>query len=77
PLKTYFVNAGIYGLNESVVRSVKKNQRVDLPDLLKQEITNKNKALVFPIHEYWLDIGRLEDFKKAQIDINTISFNEL
>lgn len=70
PTKRFFVNAGIYVLSHHVVQSVKKNQRIDMPDLLQLHINDHQNILMFPIHEYWLDIGRMEDFQKAQQDIN-------
>ena len=35
-----------------------------------KNILNKNKKVgTYPLHEYWLDIGKIDDFKKAKIDI--------
>jgi NDP-sugar pyrophosphorylase family protein len=42
--------------------------RVDMPDLLKSEITAGRSVRMFPVHEYWLDIGRMNDFELAQND---------
>ncbi|ECR5117055.1 alcohol dehydrogenase, partial [Salmonella enterica] len=35
----------------------------------EQYIQKNSNVLMFPIHEYWLDIGRMDDFKRAQADI--------
>ena len=40
-----------------------------MPILLEQQIAKKEDVLMFSIDEYWLDIGRMDDFNKAQIDI--------
>ena len=32
----------------------------------------RENILMFPIHEYWLDIGRMDDFNRAQADIQTL-----
>ncbi len=37
-----------------------------MPILFEKIITNKMKCISFPIREYWLDIGRMEDFNRAQ-----------
>ena len=37
-----------------------------MPNLLEQQITAGKVVNMFPMHEYWLDIGRMEDFKLAQ-----------
>ena len=46
----------------------------DMPDLFEKYIALKKDVLMFPIHEYWLDIGRLDDFEKAQQDILKMQF---
>jgi ADP-glucose pyrophosphorylase len=52
-----------------VIQSVEKNQKIDMPTLLEQHMEERQKVLMFPIHEYWLDIGRMDDFNRAQMDI--------
>ena len=72
PLHSFFVNAGIYIVEPKIVRSLIKNEYIDMTTLLGQKIEQDDKVLMFPIHEYWLDIGRIEDLKKAQIDFETL-----
>ncbi|MDF1622644.1 MAG: nucleotidyltransferase family protein [Pseudohongiella nitratireducens] len=69
PIYRFFINAGIYLLSPELVRSVAPGQRVDMPTLLEQQIVQGETVNMFPIHEYWLDIGRLDDFNKAQSEI--------
>lgn len=69
PIQRFFVNAGIYVVNPEVFKSVKPNRAIDMPGLLQQRIDSGEDILMFPIHEYWLDIGRMDDFKRAQVDI--------
>lgn len=69
PVQRFFINAGIYLLSPELVKSVKPGTRVDMPALLQQEISNGKEVNTFPMHEYWLDIGRIEDFKRAQIEV--------
>jgi dTDP-glucose pyrophosphorylase/predicted transcriptional regulator len=66
PVQKWFINAGIYVLSPELIRSVPVNQRVDMPTLLEQSIAKGSDVMMFPVHEYWLDIGRMEDFKRAQ-----------
>lgn len=66
PVHRFFINAGIYLLSPDLVKSVAPGVRVDMPTLLEREIANGNDVNMFPVHEYWLDIGRMEDFKRAQ-----------
>lgn len=68
PIEKYFVNAGIYVLSPEVVNSLEKGSYKDMPDLINEYLNKGEKVALFPIHEYWLDIGRMADFERAQID---------
>ncbi|WP_068547299.1 nucleotidyltransferase family protein [Thalassotalea crassostreae] len=72
PTHTFFVNTGIYVLEPEVFADLELNQIIDLPTLLEQQIDNDKNVFLYPLHEYWLDIGRMDDFKKAQVDIETL-----
>ena len=72
PVYRYFINAGIYLLSPDLVRSVRPSRRVDMPALLEEYIAQGMNVNVFPIHEYWLDIGRIEDFQRAQAEIGNL-----
>ena len=72
PTYQHFINAGIYVVNGEIVRGVPKNKRIDMPTLLELEIEKQRRVLMFPIHEYWLDVGRMNDFNKAQTDIRAL-----
>ncbi len=67
PVHNFFVNAGIYVLNHKLIKKVDGESYLDMPDLLKNELDNKG-INAFPIHEYWLDIGRIEEYKKGNQD---------
>ncbi len=71
PTFTYHVNAGIYVLSSDVIKRTKTNQHIDMPTLIS-EIIKDHKVNLFPVHEYWLDIGRVGDYQKANKDINDI-----
>lgn len=66
PVYNFYINAGIYLLSPDLVKSVSKEECVDMPTLLSQQIEKGNLVNMYPIHEYWLDIGRMEDFQRAQ-----------
>ncbi len=74
PVQRFFINAGIYVVSHRVIKSVPENHRIDMPKLLEQHMAERDKILMFPIHEYWLDIGRLDDFNRAQSDIHALEF---
>lgn len=69
PVHRFFVNAGIYLLDPALVKSVAPGTRIDMPTLLEREIDDGKAVNMFPIHEYWLDIGRMDDFHKAQTEM--------
>jgi len=72
PRHSFFINAGIYVLSPALVRGVPKNTRIDMPSLLEQEIAAGRDVNMFPVHEYWLDIGRMDDFRRAQSEVGGV-----
>ncbi|WP_339060488.1 nucleotidyltransferase family protein [Tepidibacillus marianensis] len=72
PTHNYFVSAGIYVLNPNVLSFIPKKQFYDMPSLFDKLINRGFETLVFPIREYWLDIGRLDDFKRANEEYNEV-----
>lgn len=69
PVQLFHINAGIYVVNPEIIKQVKSNERIDMPTLLEKKISEQGNVMMFPIHEYWLDIGRMEDYQRAQADI--------
>jgi len=74
PIHKFFVNAGIYVLNKNLINKVDGESYLNITDFLEKEL-DSGGVNAFPIHEYWLDIGRMEEYKKANQDIVTI-FNK-
>jgi len=68
PVQTFFVNAGIYVLEPSILDFIPRNHYFDMTMLFDRIMKKGLKPRVFPIREYWLDIGQLEDYKKANGD---------
>lgn len=68
PLQKYFINAGIYVLEPKLIAQVSINEKIDMPTLLERQIALNEDVSIFPIHEYWLDIGKMNDFERAQHD---------
>ena len=65
PIHKFFVNAGIYVLNKSILSSIEKDKFTDMPDVISKKISSNKSINTFPIFEKWIDIGRISDFKKA------------
>lgn len=68
PVQRFWVNAGVYVLEPSILKYIPTGKSLDMPDLFQSLISRRCKTTAFPIHEYWLDIGRLEDFERAKND---------
>jgi len=68
PEQSIFVNAGIYVLNPEVIDHIRRDSYCDIPALLQTLLKERENVGVFPIREYWLDIGRVDDFQKANED---------
>jgi dTDP-glucose pyrophosphorylase len=65
PIERFFVNAGIYILEPKALEFIPPNEFFDMPNLFKKIIENNGETTVFPIREYWLDIGQVNDFERA------------
>jgi NDP-sugar pyrophosphorylase family protein len=74
PTYTYFANAGIYLMKRDICDKVPKSTFFDATDLLSLLIREKYKVISFPLRGYWMDIGKHEDYKKAQEDFSYIKF---
>ena len=72
PQYTYFINAGIYVLDAGTLSEVPYGEFFDMPQLINKIIDSNKTVRAFPIREYWLDIGRKEDYEQAQSDIRNI-----
>jgi dTDP-glucose pyrophosphorylase len=69
PLLRFQVNAGIYLLEPAVLAAIPSGQRFDMTDLLEKLIGERRVVVSFPVIEYWLDIGRPEDYERARQDL--------
>ncbi len=67
PKHKFFVNAGVYILDPKCIDLIPK-KFYDMPSLFKKIIKKKYKTISFPLGEYWLDIGRFNDYKKANLE---------
>ena len=68
PIHRFFVNAGIYLLEPDCIDLIPDNEFYDMPTLFEELIATKEKVVSFPLQEYWLDIGRIADYERANIE---------
>jgi dTDP-glucose pyrophosphorylase len=65
PVKKFFVNAGIYVFEQEMISRVNAGEFIDMPDLLEQQINEGRDVNVFPIHEYWKDVGHIKEYQSV------------
>lgn len=73
PIVRSHINAGVYALDPDALCVLKSDTHCDMPTLFDRLRAKDMLTLAYPIHEPWLDIGRPDDFRKA----NTMNSNEL
>jgi len=73
PTYEYYSNAGIYILKKSILELLPKNEYFNATDLIELLLRQNYKVLHYKILTYWLDIGLMDDYHKAQEDIKHIS----
>lgn len=72
PVHNFFVSAGIYVLNPETLQQIPDGQFYDMPTLFDVMIAKGERCVSFPIHEYWLDIGRMSDYQQANDEYDEI-----
>ena len=72
PVQKFFVSAGIYMLDSQCIENIPKNEFYDMPTLFEKLITMNENTISFPLREYWLDIGRMEEYEKANLEYHEV-----
>lgn len=66
PVLKYFVNAGMYALSPKAISYIPKGTFYDMPSLFDRLREDEQPVVAYPVSEYWLDIGRHEEYEQAQ-----------
>jgi len=66
PTQRHLVNAGIYVLSEQSLANIPKGTYYDMPTHFTKLAADGHRTTAFPLHEYWVDIGRLDELERAQ-----------
>ena len=72
PTYRHKINTGIYVLSPACFRSIKKDEKMDMPSLLLERLGEGKRIGAVAHVGYWLDIGRVADYEKAQNEISTL-----
>lgn len=68
PVQRFFVNAGVYVLSPQAVQLVRPGQRIHMTELFEAAVNRSYSTAVFPVHEYWIDVGQHAQFEQAERD---------
>lgn len=66
PLQRFFINAGVYVIEPELLSLIPPGVEYHLPTLLEAAGARGKAVGAFPVREYWLDIGQLEDYEAAR-----------
>jgi dTDP-glucose pyrophosphorylase len=69
PISRSHINAGIYVLEPSALDALGMGDRCDMPSLFSRLQERSARTIVYPMHEPWLDVGRVDDYSSAQEDL--------
>lgn len=72
PSFDYLVSMGVYVFEKRVLDYIEPNQYLDFPDLVKKLIENDEIVNSYVFDGYWLDIGRHDDYEKANREVDEI-----
>ncbi|HHT18723.1 MAG: sugar phosphate nucleotidyltransferase [Euryarchaeota archaeon] len=72
PVIDYLVSMGIYIFEPDVLDYVEDNQYFDLPELITKLINNQEPVNGYVFDDYWLDIGRHDDYQQANQEFDEI-----
>ena len=72
PRHNFLVNAGIYMLDPAILDHVPVDTVMDMTDLFGRLLEAGVSPTVFPVREYWLDIGHMDDFERANNEFATV-----
>ena len=71
PNQIFDINAGIYVISKNAINKLSSKSFINMDEFIQQLLIIKKKVSIYPLHEYWLDIGKIDDFKQAKIDIES------
>ena len=66
PTQRNLVNAGIYVISKLGLENIPKDTFYDMPTHFAKLSADGHRTAAFPLHEYWVDIGRLDELERAQ-----------
>ena len=72
PIERHYVNGGIYVLSPEALDHLTPGAPLDMPDLLLRLRAAGGNVGVFPLRDYWRDIGRIDDLEAARSEFDSV-----
>lgn len=66
PVQRFFINAGIYAISPEALEHLPAATSFDMPTLFEYLIKNGQTVVAYPLREYWVDVGQIEELERAQ-----------
>jgi dTDP-glucose pyrophosphorylase len=76
PIYNYYANAGIYLIKKEHLDLMPHNTFFNATDLIELMVANRHKVIRYPIAGYWIDIGKHEEYQKAQEMVKHINYED-
>lgn len=73
PSLPLLINAGIYVLESKILSLVPSNEAYDMPQIINAAEAKGYLVAAFIVHEFWADIGTIEDYNRATAEVITDS----
>ena len=68
PMVRSHINAGVYALDPAVLSDLSPNVHCDMPTLIGRLQAEGKRAVAYPMHEPWLDVGKPDDLRRANAE---------
>ncbi len=76
PRSSYFISGGMYCLDPETIDHIPEDQYFDITQLISKYIALNRRVGSFPITEYWMDIGQMDDYNQANMDYENMFGSE-
>jgi len=68
PVYNYDVSMGIYVIDPAISRYIERGKHLDIPELVNILIAHDQKVVGYHCNDYWLDMGKHDDYQKVNED---------
>ena len=75
PTFNYLINSGIYVFDNKVLNIIPKNKKFDIISLFEKLKKLRKKNIIYMNTDYWIDIGQVKDYNKANFEFKNIFNN--